>query len=143
MRGRGLLIALIASLALNLFLIFAGASTYLLVRHTPPTATVAARQRAVAALNPADRKAFVAMLRANGARVRPDNRLARALRDRAWSGLADGSETAIQIKQQLADARALNQTSRDAVEEAVVDFGLTLDPQERQALGRALRPVRK
>jgi uncharacterized membrane protein len=99
-------------------------------------------RHAVTALSQPDRKAFVALLRSNGAKVRPDNRRARALRDQAWSGLADGSETADLIKRQLAEAQALNQASRRTVEDAVVDFGLALDPAGRKALGQALRPPR-
>ncbi len=140
MRNRGLLIALVVSLALNLFLISAGASAYLFGRHAPAPAVGVGLRRAVTALDQPDRKAFVAVLRTNGKLVRPDNRRARALRDQAWSGLADGSETADVIKKQLADARAINQASRSTVEDAVVDFGLALDPAGRHALGEALRP---
>jgi uncharacterized membrane protein len=143
MRVGRTLIALIVSLALNLFLISAGATAYLLIRHAPARAVGVGLRRAVTALSPPDRRAFVAVLRVNGARVRPDNRRARALRDRAWGGLADGSETAAVIKQQLAEARAINQTSRTTVENAVVDFGLGLDPAGRNALGQALRPAAK
>jgi uncharacterized membrane protein len=143
MRVGRTLIALIVSLALNLFLISAGATAYLLIRHAPARAVGVGLRRAVTALSPPDRRAFVAVLRVNGARVRPDNRRARALRDGAWGGLADGSETAAVIKQQLAEARAINQTSRTTVENAVVDFGLGLDPAGRNALGQALRPAAK
>jgi uncharacterized membrane protein len=143
MRDRGLVIALIVSLALNLFLISAGASAYLFVRHAPAAVAAVGLRRAVTALSQPDRKAFVALLRSNGRQVRPDNRRARALRDQAWSGLADGSESADVIKRQLADARAINQASRSTVEDAVVDFGLALDPAGRHALGEALRPAVK
>jgi uncharacterized membrane protein len=143
MRVGRTLIALIVSLALNLFLISAGATAYLLIRHAPARAVGVGLRRAVTALSPPDRRAFVAVLRVNGARVRPDNRRARTLRDRSWGGLADGSETAAVIKQQLAEARAINQTSRTTVENAVVDFGLGLDPAGRNALGQALRPAAK
>jgi uncharacterized membrane protein len=143
MRRPTLLVALIVSLALNLFLISAGASAYLFGRHAPAQAVGFGLRRAVTALSQPDRKAFVALLRSNGQRVRPDNRRARALRDQAWSGLADGSETADVIKRQLAEARAINQASRSMVEDAVVDFGLALDPAERHALGEALRPAVK
>jgi uncharacterized membrane protein len=143
MRRSGLLIALIVSLALNLFLISAAATAYVFTRHAPATAVGVGLKRAVTALDQPDRKAFVALLRSNGKRVRPDNRRARALRDQAWSGLADGSETADVIKRQLADARAINQASRSMVEDAVVDFGLALDPAGRRALGQALRPPAK
>ena len=44
------------------------------------------------------------------------------------------------IKQQLAEARALNHTSRTFVENAVVDYGLAMEPAGRRALGEALRP---
>lgn len=141
MRGRGLLIALICSLAANLFLVSAGASIYLFGRHAPQASSAGgAMKHAVAALPAPDRKPFIAMLRASGARVRPDNRRARALRETAWSALAEGTETADAIKQQLAEARALNQTSRTTVENAVVDYSVALDPAGRQAVGLTLRP---
>jgi uncharacterized membrane protein len=140
MRRTSLLVALIVSLALNLFLISAGATAYLFVRHAHAQSAGPGLRRALTALSPTDRKAFVAVLRFNGARVRPDNRRARALRDQAWGGLADGSESAEVIKGQLAAARALNQTSRSTVEDAVVDFGVALDSDGRKALGQALRP---
>ena len=139
----GLVVTLIVVGWLELFLMMAGGTAYLLSRHTPTTAAGVGLRRAVTALDQPDRKAFVALLRSNGAKVRPDNRRARALRDQAWSGLADGSETADVIKRQLAEARALNQASRQTVENAVVDFGLSLDPAGRRALGQALRPPAK
>ncbi len=139
MRGRGLLIALILSLAANLFLVSAGASIYWLGRPVSRPQTQALK-RATAALPEADREPFVAMLRAHGAEIRPDNRRARALRERAWSALAADSEPADTIKQQLAEARALNQASRTIVENAVVDYGLAMQPAGREALGQALRP---
>ena len=141
MRGRGLLIAFIVSLAVNLFLLSAAASIYLLGKPAAQVGNQAmGMKRAVAALPPSDRKPFVAMLRANGDKVRGENHRARALREQAWSALATGSETPEAIKQQLAEARAINQASRTVVENAVVDYGMTLDPAGRQAVGQALRP---
>ncbi len=141
MRGRGLLIVLICSLAINLFLVSAGVSIYAFGRHAQQaSAPGPAMKRVVAALPEPDRQPFVAMLRANGAKVRPSNRRARALREEAWSALADGTETTDTIKQQLAEARALNQASRTAVENAVVDYSLALDSAGRKAIGRTLRP---
>ena len=141
MRDRGLLIALLVSVALNFFLIAAGASIYL--SGAPAVAAKTQNpglRRATAALPEADRKPFVAMLRADGAKVKPENRRARALREQAWSALASGSESGDAIKRQLAEARSINQSSRTLVENAVVDYGLALDPAGRQALGQALRP---
>ena len=94
MRDRGLLIALLVSVALNLFLIAAGASIYLF--GAPAVAAKTQNpglRRATAALPEADRKPFVTMLRADGAKVKPENRRARALREQAWSALASGSES--------------------------------------------------
>ena len=138
MRGRGLLIALIVSLAVNLFLISAGASIYLSSRSARVAVAGTGMRKAVAALPEPDRAPFVALLRQNGARVRPDNRRARALRETAWSALASGAETADQIKQQFAEARALNGGSRATVEDAVVDYGLRLWIQ--RGGGRSARP---
>lgn len=140
MGGRGLVIALLISVALNLFLISAGVSIYLFGMPGVTRTQNAGLGRATKMLPEADRKPFVTMLRADGVKVRPDNRRARALREQAWTALATGSETGDVIKQQLAQARSLNQASRTFVEDAVVDYGLALDPAGRQALGQALRP---
>ena len=140
MRGRGVVIALLVSVAVNLFLISAGAAVYLSGRHTAVTAQHPGLRRAVKALPMPDRKPFVVMLRAAGAHVKPDNRRARVLRETAWNGLASGTETAEAIKAQLAEANAINQASRAYVEDAVVDYGLAMEPAGREALGQALRP---
>ena len=140
MRSRGLIVALVVSAILNLFLISAGAAAYWRAGHGAAKAPAGLR-RGAASLAPADRHAFVAMLRAQGAAVRPANQSARSLRDQAWSHLANGTADTAAVKRDLAAASAINQAARRTVEDATVDFAMTLAPDERHALGEALRPV--
>jgi len=109
----------------------------------PPAASAdparPALRRAAAALAPADRARFVGLLKAEGRRVRPDNRRARGLRLQAWGSLAAAGFDAAGAKDELATARAINQKSRGQVEDAVIDFAAALPADERARLGGAMR----
>jgi len=149
MKPRLIAIGLIASAALNLFLICAGAAVVargVRLAGQPRAAAAAAAnparpalRRAAAALAPADRARFVYLLRAEGKTVQPDNRRARGLRLQAWGSLAAPSFDAAAAKDELARARAINQRSRGEVEDAVIDFAAALPADERARLGGAMR----
>ena len=89
-RPSWLAIALVASAGLNLFLIAAAATWFVLAAHGPrPGAAQRATLRSAAAsLSPAHRAAFVAVLKAQGARVQAETRQARGLREAGWAALA-------------------------------------------------------
>src|SRR6185436_16027779 len=88
MKGRGLLIALIVSAALNLFLIGAAAGVIALgahMAHGGPARPGPALHHAAMALSPPHRIAFFARLREVGRATRPTAQQARRLRWEAWA----------------------------------------------------------
>jgi uncharacterized membrane protein len=133
-------IALIASLALNLFLIAGIITVY------APKADGAAGWRsghavlheAAMSLDPAYSRTFIALLRAEGGQSRTGNLQARTLRKQAWGALETPSFDPAQAKLKLAQARTLNEASRHRIEDAVVDFAATLPPAQRAKLGKAM-----
>jgi len=141
MAGRWTLVALIASLALNLFLLGTGATALLLgarwLRADPVQRSIP--HRAAAAFTPDHRAAFLAMLRDEGTSVRGDNRQARRLRVDAWGSLGDTNLDPAAARAKLTQANALNQASRAKVEAAIIDFAVALPRPERAAFGQAMR----
>jgi len=141
MSGRWPLVALIASLALNLFLLGAGATVLVLGGrwlHTPPVQRSIPR-RAAAALTPDHQAVFLALLREEGKSVRGDNQSARRLRVDAWGSLGDANLDPAAVKASLARANAMNDASRAKVEAAIIDFATPLPTSERAAFGQAMR----
>jgi uncharacterized membrane protein len=136
---------LIASLALNLFLAGLIGGALLLDRkpgtephHEPPPGRrsfwAAAEQ-----LQPAQRDAFRAVLRREAEEGRPRlQALRQARRDAAAAMSAPDYEPAA-VREALARARTEELALRSDVEEAVVAFAATLEPQDRAVLGQALR----
>ncbi len=141
MQGRWTLVALIASLALNLFLVGAGATVFVTGgpwRHAAPVQRSIPR-RAARSLSPDHRAAFLAMLRREGQSVRDENHLARRLRLEAWGSLGDANFDPAAAKATLARANALNHASRAEVEAAIIDFAAPLPAPERAGFGQAMR----
>ena len=136
---RPALIALIASVALNLFLIAAVGAVMVLGAGLGRRLQQPVLRHAAESLNPADRAGLLAMLRTQGLAARPANQRARALRLEGWRALGDPGFDPAATKAKLAEARNLNLATRGAVEDAVVDFAAGLTPPERAALGEGLR----
>ncbi|HEX8234199.1 MAG TPA: periplasmic heavy metal sensor [Caulobacteraceae bacterium] len=140
MAGRRLLIALVASLALNLFLLGAGAVALLLrpkadAAQWAPASVLAAAGR----LEPKNRDAFRLMLRREGRDIAPDLKAARAARREAAAALAADPVRRADALAALDRARAAETRARASLETAVVDFAQQLTPPERQALSGVLR----
>lgn len=138
MGGRRLPVLLAVSLIANAFLAAAFVSLALwgfwVARHpAAPALRAAARS-----LDAPHRKAFIVLLRADGRTARPQTQAARALRREVWADLQAPVFDAAADKAKLARARALNQASREIVEDGVVDYAATLPQDQRAALGRAL-----
>jgi uncharacterized membrane protein len=141
MTARWTSIALIASGALNLFLIGTGVTLIALGANgvsdrSPERPNLRA---AAMSLAPEHRRQFNALLRAEGKSVHDANRRARALRIATWSSLATATFDPATAKADLARARALNQESRGKVEDGVLDFAAGLPAVERAGFGEAMR----
>ncbi len=132
-------VALIASLAFNVFLIAAIGAVLFLGAAPGRQGPVPVLRHAAASLNPDDRARFLAILRYQGRIAKPDNQRARMLRLEGWAALGDAAFDRAAIKAKLAQARDLNAATRGAVEDAVVDFAAALPPAERAAFGQSLR----
>ena len=133
------LLALIASVALNLFLIAAIGVVVFLGAGPARRIQQPVLRHAAQSLNPVDRAGFLTMLRTQGRAAKPSNQRARALRQEGWGSLGDPVFDPVAVKAKLAQARNLNLATRGAVEDAVVDFAAGLPPPERAAMGEVLR----
>lgn len=147
MSGRWTIIALVASLALNLFLLGAGAAVIVIgarVAHqraeVAASRPVPALRRAAMALPAEQRPAFVGAVRSVAQAQRPNTQQARALRGDAWDGLATTQVDAAAIKAKLGQARILEFGARAKIEDALVDFAATLPQPQRAAVANAMRP---
>lgn len=140
MRGRSLLVTLIASLALNLFLLGAGAAAFLLrpaadAAQSAPAGLLAAADR----LQPDDREAFRLMLRREGKAIAPDLREARAARREAAAALSAETPDQVGALAALTRARAAELRARGRLESVVVQFAAPLPAPDRKALAATLR----
>jgi uncharacterized membrane protein len=140
MTARWTFIALIASTALNLFLL--GVAVAVVARgdsRIPDRLPQRPNLRAAASSLPADqRKRFAALLRAEGDSIQGAARQARDLRAGAWNSLASPAFDPTVAKADLARVRAINQASRGKVEDAVVDFAAGLAAPDRTRFGQAM-----
>lgn len=145
MKGRGLLIALIVSLAVNLFVLggLAGAMMMGWGRQKPPPGGPPRLAAAGAALTPAQREAWQTAIRqaaqTSGAKVQE----ARQLRREAWRGLSDETVDAQAMLAQLNRSRTLELQARSEMDRAVVGFAATLPAEERRKLADALSRARR
>ncbi|MGI8840333.1 MAG: periplasmic heavy metal sensor [Caulobacteraceae bacterium] len=141
MNARWTFIALVASIALNLFLLGIAVTVIALgVYRKGEGAPQRPNLRSAAlTLTPDQRTKFVALLRAEGDGVEAAGRQARSLRASAWGALAAASFDPLVAKADLARARALNQASRGKVEDAVMDFAAGLPSVDRARFGEAMR----
>jgi uncharacterized membrane protein len=141
MSRRGLLIALIVSLAVNLFVLggLAGAALMGFGRHGPHGPPGPGRLTGMGAeLSPEHQEAWQAAVRAAAQTAGPQVRQARAVRRQAWQTLAAEPAHPQAALAALDEARALEMQARAGMDRAVVAFVSTLPPPERTKLIEAL-----
>lgn len=144
MAQRKLTIALVASAALNLFLVGAVVGGMLAGRseHRPGGPGQGRGEpplwSAGHVLAPEHREAYGQMLRNRAPGSAEDFRAARRLRAEAWRGLATQAPNAAAAKVTLARARELDAAARGELEGRVVDFATALPPAERIKLAEQL-----
>jgi uncharacterized membrane protein len=146
MGRRWLILALVASLTLNLFLIGAAAGVIALgmtmARNSVarPGAFIVATQD----LPDADRHAMRLKLRQARDASMPDVVHSLAVRSAAWGALGEAKPDVAAIKQQLAQSRQLDIAVRTRVEEQIVDDAAAMSPADRTifaaGMARALHP---
>jgi len=145
MRNSWLIVGLVVSVALNVFLIGAGAGVIALgrtmARENPAAQPAGALVIATAGLPQPDRRAFRQMLRDTGASVRPDSLRSRAMRRDAWSSITDPQPDAAAIKAKLAESRQIDIGVRTKVEDKIVDYVLAQPPADRAAFAAGMRRV--
>lgn len=140
---RTLTVALVASVALNLFVIGAVVGGVVVGHRVREVAQVrdGARQplwRAADGLSPEHQRAYRQLLQAEAGGVGGQMRQARQARREAWSGLTAQPLDGPAISRRLAEARALEMTARAGVEDRIVAFAATLSPAERAELAKGL-----
>lgn len=136
MNERSRLILLIASLALNLFLVgtIVGGLVVgqrLRAQRPPPVMAGPALWAAAHDLPPEQKAAYRQVLRGEGGEARRQLRAAREARAEAWSGLTDEPFNGDAVRRRLAAARAQDTQARGALEDRIVAFAATLSPDER------------
>lgn len=148
MSGRGLLFGLLASLALNLFLVGLGVGAWALgprlMQPTPVVVQGPGRAplpfwASARALSPQYRPAFNAVLRKALMDKAPDIREARAIKRRAFDAMASGDFDAAKVSAELDRARDLEVGARARLERDIVAFSATLPADERANLAEAMR----
>jgi len=141
MRSRGLVLGLVASLALNLFLIGAAAGVVALGLRMAQDGRPGALVRATRELPQPDRRQMRQMLADTWRGARPDIERSRGLRVEAWSAVADPKPDAPAIKAKLAQSRQIDLGVRATVEERLVDYVLGLPPSDRAIFAQGMRRV--
>ncbi|MDO8912683.1 MAG: periplasmic heavy metal sensor [Phenylobacterium sp.] len=140
---RTLTVALVASLALNLFVIGAVVGGVVVGHRVREAAQAPERPRqplwrAADALPPERQRAYRQLLRAEAGGVGGQMREARQARREAWADLGAQPLDGLAISRRLAEARALEMTARGGVEDRIVAFAATLPPAERAELAKGL-----
>ncbi len=146
MKPRGLTIALVVSVALNLFLaglIVGGAVVARRVSEMRPPALAGQNRtplwRAGDDLPLPKRRAFRQMFRQAGLDTRDDIRQSRAIRREAIAALEADSFDAKAVTARMNSARQMDTAARGQVEARIMDFAATLTPEERRVLAAGLR----
>ena len=144
MNGRRLKLAFFLSLGLNLFLIGLMVGGLLMSRRAGESP--AGRGRGAAhylaaaeAFDPADRQAFQEMMQREAREGRPRIEAIRAARREARRAMAEPNFDPAVVQAALERAHAEQFALRREVDAAVLQFAARLDPQERAALGEAMR----
>jgi uncharacterized membrane protein len=146
MRGRWLTIGLTLSVALNLFLIGAGAGVIALgvrmARETPAGAPrPAGLLLATEALPQPARRNIRLMMRDVRDEVKADSDRSLALRRDAWGALADPKPDPAAIEQKLAQSRQIDIGVRTRVEQRIIDYAVKMPPADRATLAAGMRRV--
>ena len=148
MNGRGLLFGLLASLALNLFLVGLGVGAWALgpklMQPTPVVVQGPGRQPLPLwalgrSLSPQYRPAFNAVLRNALLGSMGDIREARRIKRRAFDAMAGDPVDGPAVVADLARARSLEFAARARVEQDVITYAATLPADERANLAEAMR----
>jgi uncharacterized membrane protein len=147
MSRRGLLIALIVSLAVNLFVLggLAGAVLMGFPLHRPPPPQGGPPRLAAlgAALTPAQREAWQSAIRESAETAGPKLRQARLLRDQAWRSMSADPVDTQAVLAALNQSRTLELQARSEMDRSVVGFAATLPASERGKLAEALSRGRR
>jgi uncharacterized membrane protein len=143
MSRRTLFILLFVSLALNLFIIGAGAGAFLLGerlhhRRGPEAHGGPPMFAAAAALPPGEAQAYRDALSAEALAVRPTLRQARMMRHDTWLKLGTDPLDAAGIVADLDKARALQAQAQSEVDKKIVDYSAHLSAADRARFGAAL-----
>lgn len=143
MSRRTLFILLFVSLALNLFILGAGAGAFLLGERLHPDRPPGMRGgppmfAAAASLPDAEAQAYRDALSAEALAVRPTLRQARRLRNDAWLKLGADPVDAAGIVGDLDKARALQAQAQSDVDKKIVDFAARLPAAERGRFAEAI-----
>ena len=136
MRPRWLIVGLVVSIALNLFLLGAGAGIVALglsIARESAGARPGAFFWATGAMSQPARRDTRNMLAALRDQLRPDIQRSQALRVQGWNGLAAAKPDTAAIKAALAQSRQIDIGVRTKVEEGVVDRVAQLSPADRAA----------
>ena len=143
MRSRWLIFGLVVSVALNLFLVGAGAGIVALGLRIASDSGAArpgvyfwATQAMAQPARGEVRQAHAAAMRDE---FRADVDRSRTLRIQGWNGLAAAKPDPAAIKQALAQSRQLDLATRGKVEEHVVDQVAALPPADRTAFAAGMR----
>ena len=141
MTGRWFRLALVASVALNLFLVGVGGTMLFLKAHARSAAGVqrSPLRAAASSLSQTHRTAFLELLQTEGKVVQADNHQARRWREEAWASLSTDEFKPADAEARLASARSLNMRTRGTVEAAVMQFAAGLPRNERAAFGDSMR----
>ena len=142
MRSRWLIVGLVVSVALNLFLVGAGAGIIALglrLAQQSAGARPAALFWAAEGMSQPARREFRHGLIALRDQIQPDVDRSRALRSQAWGSLAAAKPDPAAIKLALAQGRQIDQAVRTRAEEHVVDQIAALPPADRAAYAAGMR----
>lgn len=142
MTGRGLKIALAASLAGNLFLIGLIAGARVLGEDRKATAPPPRPERVAAVaerLDPADAEALKELMRREGEEARPRVVALRAARREIELALGRPNYDPQAVRSALARAREEEAALRSELDTALLTFAAGLEPEERAAIAPLLR----
>jgi uncharacterized membrane protein len=145
MSRRGLLIALIVSLAVNVFVLggLVGVALIGLPGRGPPPPGPPRLLALGETLTPAQRDAWKATIRQTAATGGPKLMRARQMRREAWRALTTDPVNPQAALAALDQARTLEFQARSEMDRAVVGFAATLPLDERRKLGEALVKSRR
>ena len=142
MSPRNLKILLAVSVLLNVFVLAAICGGLLMghrLMHEMGPGRGNPMMRAAQHMPEAEQQAFHRQMRAVAAQTLPAITEARAARNAAADGLIAAKPDTTKIKQALARARAAETLARGQMEDALVQFAVTLEPKARERLAEGLR----